>query len=121
VIADYPKSIFTVGEVIKTQRGLIYCDEQGPKYSDYPHLFELVGWWEAVEEKDLPQYVKLASGEIRRFKSLHGTHSVALYDHPGEIEYDERVYAQMDGQGYELYPLEGSTPATEDEYYQPQR
>lgn len=47
VIGDYPGSIFKMGQIISI--GLnggenIYCDPQGPKYSDYPNLFKVIDW-----------------------------------------------------------------------------
>ena len=56
VIADYPKSIFKVGEVLEGE--LIFCDPDGPKYSDYPHLFRKLPWWEKREQSEMPMYLK---------------------------------------------------------------
>ena len=56
VIADYPKSIFKVGEII--QGKFLLCDPDGPKYSDYPHLFRKLPWWEKRERSEMPMYLK---------------------------------------------------------------
>ena len=53
VIADYPKSVFKVGETLHGD--LIYCDTNGPKYSDYPHLFRKLNWWEERKKEDMPK------------------------------------------------------------------
>ncbi|WP_319502548.1 hypothetical protein [uncultured Draconibacterium sp.] len=55
VIADYPKSIFKVGEILNGE--LIYCDTNGPKYSDYPHLFKKLNWWENRKESEMPKKI----------------------------------------------------------------
>lgn len=56
VIADYPKSTFKVGQILEGE--LIFCDPDGPKYSDYPHLFRKLPWWEKRERSEMPMYLK---------------------------------------------------------------
>lgn len=60
VIADYPKSIFKVGEILHvgSMGDLLYCDTNGPRMSQYPHLFKPLQWWEDRKPEDMPEYVK---------------------------------------------------------------
>ena len=58
VIANYPKSFYKIGEIIDTGYELIYCDTHGAKFTDYPHLFKKLNWWERREEGDMPKYLK---------------------------------------------------------------
>ncbi len=67
VIADYPKSIFKIGE-ITNGTDLIYCDPDGPKYSDYPHLFRKMNWWEKRNIEDMPK--KLICRAIQNDKEV---------------------------------------------------
>jgi len=60
VIADYPKSIYKVGEVLNTGRhgDILFCDDNGPRMSQYPHLFRRLEWWEHRKPEGMPGYVK---------------------------------------------------------------
>lgn len=67
VIADYPNSPYTVGDVYKFKKKLrnsFYEKENGFSPANlyapdqYPHLFRKLEWWEERNETDLPQYVK---------------------------------------------------------------
>ena len=51
VIADYPKSIFKIGEIIENGNEFSY-------YTDYPHLFKKLNWWENRKENEMPSYLK---------------------------------------------------------------
>jgi hypothetical protein len=72
VIADYPKSIHKVGDVL-------YCDENGPRMSQYPHLFKTLEWWEERAEDDMPEYVKYPN-DARRFAGK--VFKVNMFDPP---------------------------------------
>lgn len=62
VIASYPNSIFKVGEVITIGRHEgVFCDPDGPKYSDFPAIFQRLQWWEDLHVDDFPAYVKVAT------------------------------------------------------------
>lgn len=52
VIANYPHSQVTVGEVIYGSTP--YLDEL---YSSFPHLFKKFKWWELRKIDDMPKYV----------------------------------------------------------------
>jgi len=58
VIADYPNSIFKVGSIINTSSDRIFCDTESEKYSDFPHLFKKLEWFEKREILDMPEYLK---------------------------------------------------------------
>lgn len=64
VIADYPKSLYNVGDILNgnwMSEDCIYCDTEGPRWRHYPHLFKPLQWWEEREIIDLPEYVKVNS------------------------------------------------------------
>jgi len=57
VIADYPESIYTVGEVEQPE---YYIERNIAFFNKYPHLFRNLSWW---EDRDvLPDYVKSKLG-----------------------------------------------------------
>lgn len=56
VIADYPYSIFKVGEVLSSFDQFSYISESDCR--KYPHLFKPLEWWEDRKPEDLPEYVK---------------------------------------------------------------
>lgn len=61
VIADYPKSLYHVGDIINagsTGEDCIYCDREGPRMRHYPHLFKKLEWWQDRAPEDMPEYVK---------------------------------------------------------------
>ena len=58
VIADYPRSIFKIDEIIDNGYEFIFGDADGLKYSDFPHLFKKLNWWENRTEKEMPEYLK---------------------------------------------------------------
>ena len=61
VIADYPKSIHPIGTIYNcggTSEDLLYCDRDGPRMRDYPHLFKPLAWWEDRKVEEMPEYVK---------------------------------------------------------------
>jgi len=61
VIADYPKSLYHVGDILNAgwrSEDLIYCDHDGPRWRDYPHLFKKLEWWEDRKIEDMPEYLK---------------------------------------------------------------
>jgi len=57
-IADYPNSLFKVGLVINTGYDRIFCDSNSEKYSDFPHLFKKLEWYEKRNIADMPKYLK---------------------------------------------------------------
>lgn len=60
VIADYPNSIFKVGKILSGDyEGRIYCDPNSCKYSDFPHLFQKLYWFEKRDKSELPEYIKM--------------------------------------------------------------
>lgn len=69
VIADYPKSLYHVGDILNGGWGsedCIYCDTDGPRWRHYPHLFRPLEWWEERKPEDMPQYVKSLGGNSVR-------------------------------------------------------
>ncbi len=75
VIADYPNSRYQVGRVVDfifkhggwrheyvTHEGLDY--DYVSTFEEYPHIFKKLEWWEERDEKDIPDYVKSATGHF---------------------------------------------------------
>lgn len=64
VIADYPNSIFEISEIIVPMNGVTYVEysDNGGKteieLSNFPHLFQLLKWWEERKVEDMPQYIE---------------------------------------------------------------
>jgi len=64
VIADYPKSLYHVGDILNaggSGEDCIYCDREGPRFRHYPHLFKPLAWYEERKPEDMPEYVKGAT------------------------------------------------------------
>lgn len=73
VIADYPKSIHKVGTIYNcggSAEDLLYCDRDGPRMRDYPHLFESLPWYAERKPEELTGYIKIksANGEWHIYK-----------------------------------------------------
>lgn len=81
VIADYPSSTFTVGEIlpiIVNEMGeAIYAyPNTGGKagiyqthFNKYPHIFKPLFWWEERDIADMPEYLKWqTNGKVRKVK-----------------------------------------------------
>lgn len=52
VIADYPHSWFTIGEIIQDNFVSL-------SLKLYPNIFKELKWWEKREVEDLPKYLKI--------------------------------------------------------------
>lgn len=64
VIADYPKSIYKIGDILRVgghSEDLLYCDHSGPRMRDYPHLFRKLEWW---EERTLDDMVSVKFAKV---------------------------------------------------------
>ena len=82
VIADYPNSLFAVGEIlhefcdtVSRYRTWYYAPEKDSNFYtetiNYPHLFRPLQWWENRAIEDMPEYVwatSLISGKVGVFK-----------------------------------------------------
>lgn len=56
VIADYPDSTFSIGDVLMTDVNSFFRKHC---LLGYPAIFRKPEWWEEREEKDMPEYVKI--------------------------------------------------------------
>lgn len=56
VIADYPASEFFVGSIRKEE--IFDLGDNEYRYSDFPHLFKPLAWYEDREPDEWPEYVK---------------------------------------------------------------
>jgi len=112
VIADYPNSLFKVGETLKegiVTKDYIFCDPDGPRWSQFPHLFRKLNWWEERKVEDMPEYVKsLADDRGTVFKIQKWDMGMLI----GWIDYDKRQCASLET----FKPEYGYFPATEQEY-----
>ncbi len=55
VIAPYPRSTYTVGEVVTVgQMG----KETQVKYFEYPHLFQPLPWYAERKKSEMPEFIK---------------------------------------------------------------
>lgn len=108
VIADYPKSVFNVGDIIinnssQDEYEYISWEDYGKDTycpNEYPAIFKKLEWWEERELEDLPEYIKSKAGKyISRVESYW-------------IE-DKRAVICGD---YQAVWLQYFEPATEEEY-----
>lgn len=51
VIADYPRSFYTLGEVIE-------CDAPDHQLAQWPAIFKPLQWWEERTLEEMPMYLK---------------------------------------------------------------
>lgn len=97
VIADYPGSSFTIGEVV-----FDYKEKAKSAFDKYPHLFRPLAWWEHRKPEDMPEYVKdKSSGKVYKVADPSQNHRIWHVD--GEIE-------------HRFITRSWYTPATETEY-----
>lgn len=91
VIADYPKSIHSVGDVINAalHGGLLYCDTNGPKMADYPHLFKKLEWWEERSKEELltVKYVRPTTKNGTLLKVADPSENFRTWHIDGEVEF----------------------------------
>lgn len=109
VIADYPFSIFSIGEIIVSQKdGKFWQFEDDGRWllkpELFPQIFKPIQWYEERAEGDMPEYMKF-QGEI--FKV--GSHFTSSFNPPTFTKHGCRI----DDEFYPYYKLE---PATEQEY-----
>lgn len=64
VIADYPGSVFKVGQILESDPGRITAIGYY-QVDKYPHLFRRLEWWKYRDEKDMPKYIKFISNVLR--------------------------------------------------------
>lgn len=111
VIADYPGSIFKIGEIIEQD----YMEENRPVFDmefflKYPNIFKKLEWWEDRKIDDLPEYVKfirLDNGQLKVVKVTEW------------IKKDNDI---IFSDGINFYSANnGDTPATREEYEQYQQ
>lgn len=96
VIADYPNSNWSIGEII-TDAGEFSTKHI---YRKYPHLFRELKWWEKRGASELPEYFNY-KGSIFKVKKWN------LKDEQGWIVLSE---------GGNWYYRDSIQPATEAEY-----
>jgi hypothetical protein len=103
VIADYPRSPYVIGNIISDDDKEYTCEYM----SRFPAIFKPLEWWEDREESDMPKYVKSPNGN-------------AVYRLDGEIEGMRGIYFMISPKTNYIheYPINGTLPATEEEYNQ---
>ena len=79
VIADYPNSIFKVGQIMERSGYGEFDIINHCNCSRYPHIFKPIEWWEDRAVEDMPEYVKIIedipfynfkNGQIRKLDSI---------------------------------------------------
>jgi hypothetical protein len=110
VKALYPKCIFIVGEIVHGD--LIFCDPDGDKFYNYPHLFTKLNWWVERGISQLPKYVKSHEGievdfvlKVEKYMVHNESGSVWAFEYLWEQEKDIKRMS-----------MSGWLPATEKEY-----
>jgi hypothetical protein len=84
VIADYPDSLFQIGDISNAYVVLTKSLTFGYP-EDYPHLFRLLHWSECLTDETIPQYVKnIQSKKIYRVRNFHKT-DMKAYDINGKF------------------------------------
>ena len=59
VIADYPNSIYKIGEIVQ-QFGKDFFNTAF--FEKYPQLFSKLEWWQDRKPEDMPRYIKDKNG-----------------------------------------------------------
>lgn len=71
VIADYPDSPYTIGDILSFQqwggdlKKWAHYNDEGifmgftDDFDEYPHIFKPLQWWEERKAEDMPEYVKI--------------------------------------------------------------
>jgi len=109
VIADYPGSNFTVGNIINASElndmsmwlevmGKKWVDNKLSMFGKYPAIFRRLNWWEKRESSEMPEYVKYT---IRGFVFKYKDHLTE----DGRLVYGEYGFS-----------LSSCLPATLEEY-----
>jgi hypothetical protein len=84
VVADYPNSDLPIETVLTNSYQDIWTDFHGLEFnertsffSDYPHLFRKLEWWEDRKVEDMPKYFRNKNGvfEIKRPIQEYATHN----------------------------------------------
>lgn len=116
VIADYPKSIHKVGAIytIGINGDVLYCDQNGPRMSQYPHLFKKLDWWEDRKIEEMPEYLRSQKQPINhqaRFSNVVIMCGVDAF-------WDSAKYSAKGGNvtAYGGIIIDCFMPATEEEY-----
>lgn len=63
VVLDYPDSTKPIGTIIeiKTEgRSKEWIENHCSFYDKYPHLFQILMWWEHRKDSDLPEYLSVS-------------------------------------------------------------
>jgi len=108
LVQNYPNSGFITGEIINIGTNLM--PDGINKFSDYPSLFQKINWWQDVDIKDMPKYLKHTSDRTIYYK-------VKKYEflNDGREKYwiDEKLYKHHGFYGnYGIFFL----PCSEEEY-----
>lgn len=104
VIADYPNSPFTVGEIVDLTNECFIGNSLG--YDSYPLIFKRLEWWEERKPEDMPEYVKRISDNAV-FKLKSGQYVLTLIEKIGvdtyEFEYIVTAFLPATKADYDYY------------------
>lgn len=110
VIADYPDSILSVGDIFETyDNGIKYVTQLSKvDVKEYPHLFKPLEWHEDRKPEDMPEYVKdIGDGEIFR---------VDKYELPKKIQVIRNGKSFHPDSPTHFVSIEHFHPATKEEW-----
>lgn len=81
VIADYPNNTFgKIGDIITPQSFESEDDFYDWELDKYPHLFRSLHWAEKREIEELPEYVKVINGSVRKVISYDFKENTIIID-----------------------------------------
>ena len=99
-VADYPKSIHPVGEIIQ------YDYDKDGTLGNWPHLFKPLEWWEDRKPEDIPKYIK----------SIFNDKSIIVRELIAVTPDGFKAVAKDSRKGYRICYHDRWLPATEQEY-----
>ena len=105
VIADYPNSEYTVGEIVTPDSDLWIHSNMKlcyPSVEKFPQIFRKLEWWEERKVEEMPMYVRIPpNGNVIKCTAWYLNNM--------------NWYGEVDGKRQRIF-LDYFEPATEEEY-----
>lgn len=115
VIADYPGSQYSAGDILTVIGTELYTKGSIEFFEQYPHLFKSLQWWEDRKPEDMPEYVKIVERPWFVDKKLNIGDIAKIHKHFTNSLGDCNPYGcQVFGNDFMSYYK--CVPATETEY-----
>lgn len=104
VIAPYPRSTYTIGEIVVVgQMG----KETQIKYFEYPNIFQPLPWWSDRKVEDMPKYLQCPSrGTFHKVDEWHKASFIA----DGRTKKQLANYIPATRAEYEAYHQQTTNP-----------